>query len=60
MKLTVDDGCHATVTDDPLRLVPRFDSRDFRVRIAKHANVEERQRFLRDAFGSEPWLWETS
>lgn len=59
MKLTIDDGCHATVTDDPLRLVPRFDFRDFRVRIAKYANVEERQRFLRDAFGSEPWLWDT-
>jgi hypothetical protein len=59
MKLTIDVGWHATVTDDPLRLVPRFDFRDFRVRIAKYTNVEERQRFLRDTFGSEPWLWDT-
>ncbi|MFE7929839.1 hypothetical protein ACFU6S_14025 [Streptomyces sp. NPDC057456] len=59
MKLTIDDGWHATVTDDPLPLVPRFDFRDFRVRIAKYANVEERERFLLDTFGSEPWLWDT-
>ncbi|WP_267885243.1 hypothetical protein [Streptomyces sp. NRRL F-525] len=30
------------------------------MRIAKYATVEERRRrFLRDTFGSEPWLWDT-
>ncbi|MFB6979424.1 hypothetical protein [Streptomyces scopuliridis] len=59
MKLTIDDSWHATVTGDPLRVTPRFDFRDFRVRIAEYANVEERRRFLLDTFGSEPWLWDT-
>ncbi|MFE4176990.1 hypothetical protein ACFRR7_33985 [Streptomyces sp. NPDC056909] len=59
MKLTIDDSWNATVTGDPLRITPRFDFRDFRVRIAEYANVEERQRFLLDTFGSEPWLWDT-
>ncbi|MFD8965931.1 hypothetical protein ACFV0C_13200 [Streptomyces sp. NPDC059568] len=58
MKLTIDDSWNATVTGDPLSITPRFDFRDFRVRIAEYANVEERHRFLRDTFGSEPWLWD--
>ncbi|MFD7322593.1 hypothetical protein ACFV9D_16115 [Streptomyces sp. NPDC059875] len=59
MRLTLDDTWTATVTGDPLRIVPRFDFRDFRVRIAGYADVEERERFLQDTFGSEPWLWDT-
>ncbi|MCX4587376.1 hypothetical protein [Streptomyces sp. NBC_01481] len=58
MRLTIDDW-NATVMGDPLRVVPRFDFRDFRVRIAAYANVEEWQRFLLDTFGSGPWLWDT-
>ncbi|MFF8973427.1 hypothetical protein [Streptomyces sp. NPDC014995] len=59
MRITLDDDWTATVTGDPLRLTPRFDFRDFRVRIAEYANVKERGRFLLDTFGSRPWLWDT-
>ncbi|MER5223117.1 hypothetical protein [Streptomyces flaveus] len=58
MRLTLDGDWSATVTGDPLRITPRFDFRDFRVRIAEYTNVEERQRFLLNTFGSEPWLWD--
>ncbi|WP_448321661.1 hypothetical protein, partial [Streptomyces sp. CO7] len=58
MKITLD-GWTATVTDDPLTVLPRFDFREFRVRVAEYASVEERQRFLADTFGSGPWLWDT-
>ncbi|MFI6038047.1 hypothetical protein ACIBBD_28590 [Streptomyces sp. NPDC051315] len=59
MRITIDDKWTATVTGDPLHITPRFDFRDFRVRIATYANVEERGRFLLDTFGSQPWLWDT-
>ncbi|MGW0582043.1 hypothetical protein ACWD25_40310 [Streptomyces sp. NPDC002920] len=59
MRITIDDNWTATVTDDPLHISPRFDFRDFRVRVATYANVEERGRFLLDTFGSQPWLWDT-
>uniref|UniRef100_A0AAU2UZZ9 Uncharacterized protein n=1 Tax=Streptomyces sp. NBC_00003 TaxID=2903608 RepID=A0AAU2UZZ9_9ACTN len=61
MKLTIDDGWTAAVTvpGDPLHMTPRFDFREFRVRIAPYADVGERGRFLRDTFGSGPWLWDT-
>ncbi|MFJ9865871.1 hypothetical protein [Streptomyces sp. NPDC101165] len=59
MRITIDDGWTATVTGDPLRSTPRFDFRDFRVRIAPYATVEERGQFLLDTFGSQPWLWDT-
>ncbi|MEU2751824.1 hypothetical protein ABZ613_37075 [Streptomyces collinus] len=59
MSITIDDNWTATVTDDPLHITPRFDFRDFRMRIATYTNVEERGRFLLDTFGSEPWLWDT-
>jgi hypothetical protein len=49
-----------TPIDDPLPITPRFDFRNFRVRIATYANVEERGRFLLDAFGSQEWPWDTS
>ncbi|WP_328582669.1 hypothetical protein [Streptomyces sp. NBC_00370] len=59
MRITIGDDWTATVTGDPLHLTPRFDFRDFRVRVAEYTNVEERGRFLLDTFGSEPWLWDT-
>ncbi|MDQ0685350.1 hypothetical protein QFZ56_004313 [Streptomyces achromogenes] len=59
MRITIDDDWTATVTDDPLAVSPRFDFRDFRVRVAAYADVEERGRFLLAAFGSRPWLWDT-
>ncbi|MFE8989689.1 hypothetical protein ACFYMI_18010 [Streptomyces collinus] len=59
MRITIDDNWTATVTGDPLHITPRLDFRDFRVRIATYANVDERGRFLLDTFGSGPWLWDT-
>ncbi|MDX5570998.1 hypothetical protein PYK79_57530, partial [Streptomyces sp. ID05-04B] len=59
MRITIDDDWTATVTDDPLVIRPRFDFRDFRVRVASYADVQERGRFLLDTFGSQPWLWDT-
>ncbi|MFF3000556.1 hypothetical protein ACFVTC_39330 [Streptomyces sp. NPDC057950] len=59
VRITVDDDWTATVTGAPLRLAPRFDFRDFRVRVAEYANVEERGGFLLGTFGSGPWLWDT-
>ncbi|MFF9914145.1 hypothetical protein [Streptomyces sp. NPDC013457] len=59
MRLTLDDGWTATVTGDPLRVTPRFDFADQRVRVAAYADVEERERFLTDTFGSDPLLWDT-
>jgi hypothetical protein len=56
MRLTLDGDWHATVTDDPLRITPRF---GHSVDIAPFANVMERQRFLADTFGSQDWLWDT-
>ncbi|KRD19120.1 MULTISPECIES: hypothetical protein [unclassified Streptomyces] len=59
MRITIDDDWTATVTADPLGVSPRFDFRDFRVRLGAYADVEERGRFLLDTFGSRPWLWDT-
>jgi hypothetical protein len=59
MRITLADDSTATVAGDPLRVAPRLDFRDFRVRVAGYANVEERGRFLLDTFGSGPWLWDT-
>jgi hypothetical protein len=59
MSATLDGGWTATVTDDPLRISPRLDVRDFRVRVAPYAGVEERGRFLLETFGSQPWRWDT-
>ncbi|MFJ4696454.1 hypothetical protein [Streptomyces sp. NPDC088766] len=58
MRITIDGDWTATVTGDPLRISPRFDFRDFRVRVAPYANVEERGQFLLDTFGSQEWLWD--
>ncbi|GAA0927163.1 hypothetical protein [Streptomyces thermoalcalitolerans] len=59
MRITFDGDLTATVTDNPLHITPRFNFRDFRVRIATYANVEERGRFLLDTFGSQEWLWDS-
>lgn len=59
MRLVLDDNWTATVMGDPLRHSPRFDFRDFCVRVAEYSNVEERGAFLLDTFGSGPWLWDT-
>ncbi|MFJ9715760.1 hypothetical protein ACIRPQ_07425 [Streptomyces sp. NPDC101213] len=59
MRITIDGDWTATVTGNPLDISPRFDFRDFRVRVAPYANVEERGRFLLNTFGSQPWLWDT-
>ncbi|MFE7457310.1 hypothetical protein [Streptomyces sp. NPDC057554] len=58
MRLTLGGDWTATVTDDPLRIPPRFDFPGQRVRIAEYADVEEWQRFLTDTFGSQEWLWD--
>ncbi|MFJ6485278.1 hypothetical protein ACIQK6_34895 [Streptomyces sp. NPDC091682] len=59
MKLTIDDGWTATVAGEPLDIAPRFDFRDFCVRVAPYADVEEGQRFGGGTFGSGQWLWDT-
>jgi hypothetical protein len=59
MRITIDDDWTATVTGDPLHIAPRFDFRDFRVRVAPYTDVKERGQFLLDTFGSQPWLWDT-
>ncbi|MGX1272903.1 hypothetical protein [Streptomyces phaeoluteigriseus] len=57
VRLTFDSDWHATVTDHPLHITPRFtgDSVD----LARYADVNERERFLADTFGSRHWLWDT-
>ncbi|MFG2262053.1 hypothetical protein [Streptomyces sp. NPDC048720] len=56
MRLAFDGGWRATVTDEPLRLTPRFtgDSVD----VVRYADVQERERFLADTFGSQDHLWD--
>ncbi|MCX4806745.1 hypothetical protein OG594_34845 [Streptomyces sp. NBC_01214] len=58
MRLTIDGDWTATVTGRPLDIAPRFDFRDFRVRIATYADVEERDQFQLGTFGSQDWLWD--
>ncbi|MFF8027623.1 hypothetical protein ACFZDJ_42315 [Streptomyces sp. NPDC007896] len=57
MKLTFDNECRATVTDDPLHITPRFTSNS--VDVAHYADAKERERFLADTFGSREWLWDS-
>ncbi|MET9916078.1 hypothetical protein ABZZ04_03215 [Streptomyces sp. NPDC006435] len=57
MRLVFDNDWHATVTSDPLPVVPRFSGNS--VDIVHYTNREERERFLRDTFGSQEWLWDT-
>ncbi|MFF8952731.1 hypothetical protein ACF09I_28545 [Streptomyces sp. NPDC014940] len=56
MKLSFDGGWRATVTDDPLRIAPRFTGGS--VDVVRYADVKERERFLMDTFGSQDWLWD--
>ncbi|MFF1560858.1 hypothetical protein [Streptomyces sp. NPDC058279] len=58
-RLTIDGDWTAVVMGEPLRCTPRFNFRDFSVRIAPYANMEERGRFLTGTFGSTAWLWDT-
>ncbi|MCY0934204.1 hypothetical protein [Streptomyces sp. H34-S4] len=59
MKLTLDSDWTATVTGEPLGIAPRFDFRDFWVRVATYTDAKERERFQLDTFGSQDWLWDT-
>lgn len=59
MRITMDGDWTVLVTGKPLRFTPRFDFRDFLVRVAEYSNVDERGAFLLDTFGSGPWLWDT-
>ncbi|MGW5330085.1 hypothetical protein [Streptomyces sp. NPDC004014] len=56
MELAFDGGWRATVTDDPLRITPRFtgDSVD----VVRYADVKGRERFLANTFGSQEHLWD--
>ncbi|PZT74759.1 MULTISPECIES: hypothetical protein [unclassified Streptomyces] len=56
-QLRFDGGWSATVTDEPLRLVPRFEGRT--VRVMPWVDVTEREEFLLHTFGSQERLWDT-
>ncbi|MFG3266548.1 MULTISPECIES: hypothetical protein [Streptomyces] len=56
-RLTFDGGWRATVTDDPLRITPRFTG-GASVNLAPYTDTAERVRFLVDTFGSQDWLWD--
>ncbi|GGW23462.1 hypothetical protein CP966_27540 [Streptomyces galilaeus] len=56
-RLTFDGGWRATVTDDPLRITPRFTG-GASVNLAPYTDTAERVRFLADTFGSQDWLWD--
>ncbi|GHC93714.1 hypothetical protein GCM10010309_78380 [Streptomyces violaceochromogenes] len=55
-KLKFDGGWCATVTDEPLKLVPRL--RGTSVILSLCADRVEREKFLVDTFGSQDWLWD--
>ncbi|MFD4942245.1 hypothetical protein ACFWNT_06810 [Streptomyces sp. NPDC058409] len=56
MRITFAGDWAATVTSDPLTATPRFEFRDFRVRVGTYTDVKEWQRFLTDTFGSQSWI----
>ncbi|MGW3357563.1 hypothetical protein ACWDFL_19400 [Streptomyces bungoensis] len=56
MRLAFDGGWRATVTDDPLRISPRFTGGC--VDVVRYADVKERERFLAETYGSQDWLWD--
>ncbi len=56
MKLSLGGDWRATVTDDPLHITPRFDGGS--VRVMRYADVQEREGFFVDTFGSRQWLWD--
>ncbi|MEU9190557.1 hypothetical protein AB0D14_39815 [Streptomyces sp. NPDC048484] len=55
-KLKFDGSWCATVTDEPLDLVPRLLG-TFLI-VSPYADRVERERFLADTFGSQDWLWD--
>lgn len=55
-KLSFDGDWRATVTDDPLAVTPRFAGAS--VSLVDYVDVNERERFLLDTFGSQEWLWD--
>ncbi|MFE1415554.1 hypothetical protein ACFW6F_32880 [Streptomyces sp. NPDC058746] len=57
MRLTFDGDWHATVTEEPLHITPRFTS-DASVDIADYADAIERERFLAATYGSQDSLWD--
>jgi hypothetical protein len=57
MRLTCDGDWHATVTDEPLPIAPRFTSDS--VDVTPCADVREREQFLAHTFGSQDRLWDT-
>ncbi|MBT2406336.1 MULTISPECIES: hypothetical protein [unclassified Streptomyces] len=57
MKLSFDGDWHATVTDEPLHITPRFTGHAS-VDVARYADARERERFLADTFGSQDRLWD--
>ncbi|MCX5151851.1 hypothetical protein AB0C90_01860 [Streptomyces sp. NPDC048550] len=59
MRLILDDDWTATVTGEPLSIAPRFVFRDFIVSIAPYTDVQERERFQLDTFGSQDHVWDT-
>lgn len=56
MRLRFGDDWYATVTDEPLRAVPRFTGDC--LSLGPWTDGGERERFLVDTFGSEPHLWD--
>lgn len=56
MRLSFDGNWCATVTEEPLSLVPRFEGRT--VRVVSYADVTEREEFLLNTFGSQECLWD--
>ncbi|MFD8935220.1 hypothetical protein ACFV0R_08175 [Streptomyces sp. NPDC059578] len=55
--LSFDDGWRATVTGEPLSVAPRFAGDS--LRLVEYADVQERERFAADTFGSGHRLWDT-
>ena len=55
-KLKFDGGWCATVTDEPLDLVPRLLG-TFLI-VSPYADRVEREKFLTETFGSQDWLWD--
>ncbi|MET8828241.1 hypothetical protein ABZX40_02755 [Streptomyces sp. NPDC004610] len=57
MRVTLAPGHHATLTDRPLPLTPRFTGTELVV--APYGGPGERERFLAGTFGSQDVLWDT-
>lgn len=57
MRVTLNDGWTATVTDTPLSLTPRLTADT--VTVGPYMDREERERFFSATFGSMHFLWDT-